>query len=207
MDLNNMQNKSKTILTLTLLVMTAVGLSNIPSAAAHNSPVSAYWFTSSSQNICYNLSSLDSMKYEGSTSQGSTVAGQIQLGEDEMDDNTDLNISHDTSCGTYESEVSSFYDSDTSKAAKTDLAVSTTLGNEYKDMEFNNNSGIDWQEDQSCLASQPNLDWIANHEFGHFAGMEHHGNVFSTHTMMKASCSSSMNQIRSGDITQVNGEY
>jgi len=198
----------KTIM-LTLMLFTVIvsGLSMIPAVQAHNETPDSYKFTSSTVNVCYNISSLDSMKYEGGTNKGTTVAAQIQLGEDEMDDNTDFNLTHDTSCGSFESQVSSFFDSDSSKAAKTDLVVNTSSGNEWKDMEFNNNSSINWQEDQSCLSSEPNLDWVANHEYGHFAGMDHHENVFSTHTMMKPSCSSSWSQIRSGDITQVNGWY
>lgn len=198
---------NKTITTFLLSATMIMGFSIIPGALAHDYTAS-YWFSSSSQNICYNESSLNSIKYEGSTGQGTTVAGQIQYGEDEMDDNTDLNISHDTSCGTYESEVSSWYDSDTGKLAKTDLPVNSHTSYEWKDMEYNNNSGINWQQngDNSC-GSTPEMSRVANHEFGHFAGMEHHGPIFSSHTMMKSSCSIYWNSIGSGDETQVNGEY
>ncbi len=198
---------SKKITTFLLSATLLMGFSIIPGALAHDYTAS-YWFGSSSQNICYNTSSLNSIKYEGSTGQGSTVASQIQYGEDEMDNNTDLNISHDTSCGTYESEVSAYYESDAGKLAKTDLQVNTTLGNEYKDMEYNNNSSINWQQngDNSC-GSTPEMSRVANHEFGHFAGMEHHGSVFSSHTMMKSSCSIYWNSIKSGDTSQVNGVY
>lgn len=199
--------RMKTSLFALLLACMVIGLSMVPGVLAHDDTPSHYRFSSSTVNVCYDITSLNAIKYEGDTNQGSTVAAQIQLGEDEMDDNTDFNLTHDTSCGAYKSRVSSFYDSDTSKAGKTDLVVNTTLGNEYKDMEFNNNSSIDWQEDQSCLALRPNLDWIANHEYGHFAGMTHHDNVFRTHTMMKPSCSSAYSQIGNGDVTQVNKWY
>lgn len=202
-----MTTKTSSVLTLMPLAFMVTGFSIVPGVLAHDDTPSYYKFSSSTVNVCYDITSLNAMKYEGNTNQGSTVASQIQLGEDEMNDNTDFDITHDTSCDTYESRISSFYDSDTSKAAKADLVVNTTLGNEYKDIEFNNNSSIDWQEDQSCLSSRPNLDWIANHEHGHFAGLAHHDNVYRTHTMMKASCSSTYNQIGSGDITQVNGWY
>lgn len=193
-----------------LFAIIATGFSIIPNAMAHSSAVSSYYFTSSSQNICYDITSLNSMKYEGSTGQGSTVAAQIQIGEDEMDNNTNLNISHDTSCQDYESRVMSFYDSSSSILAKTILPVSTTLGNEYKTIEFNSHSNIDWQSDgnNSC-GSSPELSRIANHEFGHFAGMEHHDTyrVNSGHTMMKPLCSNQMDSIKSADENQVNGEY
>lgn len=201
-----MTTKTK-LSTLMLLPLMIIGMSVLPQAQAHDSTPSYYKFSSSTEHVCYYITALDSLTYEGSTNNGNTVAAQIQLGEDEMDDNTDFNLTHGTDCDTYDSVVASFYDSDTSKAAKTDLVVNTTLGNEYKYMDYNNNSSIDWQEDQTCSSSAPNLDWIANHEFGHFAGMVHHDNVFSTHTMMKQSCSSSWSQIRSGDETQVNGWY
>lgn len=202
-----MSTRTSSMLTLMLFVSMVTGFSIIPGVLAHDSTPSYYKFSSSTMNVCYDITSLNAMKYEGDTNQGSTVADQIQLGEDEMDDNTDFNITHDTSCDTYESRISSFYDNDPTKAAKADLVVNTTLGNEYKNIEFNNNSHIDWQEDQSCLSSRPNLDWIANHEYGHFVGMNHHDSVYRTHTMMKTSCSSAYNQIGSGDITQVNGWY
>lgn len=187
-----------------------MGFSIIPGALAHDSPRQGYWFDSSSQNICYNISSLDSIKYEGSTNQGSTVAGQIQYGEDEMDDNTDLNISHDTSCGTYESEVSSWYESDSGKLAKTDSVASSYNNYQWKDMEYNNNSSINWQQDgDTGCGSTPEMSRVANHEFGHFAGMDHHSSyrVNSSHTMMKSSCSSQYNSIGTGDTSQVDREY
>lgn len=195
------------ILTALLLATMVVGFSTVPNTLAHNNTPTYYKFSSSTVNVCYDIPSLNLLKYEGDTNKGTIAASQIQLAEDELDDNTDFNITHDTSCGTYESRISSFYTMKLAKIAKADLVVNTTRGHEYKNMEFNRNSSIDWQEDQACLSSRPNLNWIANHEFGHFAGMDHHDNVFRTHTMMKPNCSTSYSQIRSGDITQVNGWY
>jgi len=142
------------------------------------------------------------MKYEGSTNQGTTVKTQIRLGESHISSNTDMNLSETTTCNGYQSWVSSYYDSDSSKSAKTSVKY-TTLGNEYKYIEFNNNSARNWKANGDCTTATTDLSNIANHEFGHFAGSGHQTGG-SSHTMMSASCDSGYSSIKAADIAYIN---
>ena len=49
---------------------------------------------------------------------------------------------------------------------------------------------------------------IAIHEFGHYAGLSHHGWTWSnTHTAMKAGCNTGQADLRAEDINDINDHY
>lgn len=199
-----MTTKTQLMTVITTLVLVA-GITYLPSVAAHTDTGNFGFFTSGTQQLCYSTSAFNYMKYEGSTGQGTAVKTQIRYGESEVSDNTDMNLSETTSCSGYQSWVSSYYDSDADKAAKTSYLY-TTLGNEYKYIEFNNNSARDWKANGNCNTATTDLSNIANHEFGHYAGSGHQSGGAS-HTMMGASCDSGYSSIKSADITYINGKY
>ncbi len=72
---------------------------------------------------------------------------------------------------------------------------------------FNNNSNANMINSGSCAWHQnDNIEYVSNHEFGHYAGMIHQSGSTS-HTMMHSACDVGYAVIRSGDITQINGWY
>lgn len=164
------------------------------------------FFTSATQYVCYATGGLGFMQYEGSTGQGSTIKTQIEQGMSEVSDNTDMNIYTTTNCSSsLQNWVTSFYHSDTSKSAKVSVKY-TTLGNEYKMMEYNRNTYIYWVRDGGCSSIELDLSNMANHEFGHFAGSPHQSGGAS-HTMMGTPCNSGYSSIKTADVNYINGGY
>lgn len=58
------------------------------------------------------------------------------------------------------------------------------------------------------FGQSPNINYVGNHEFGHFAGINHAPSTDSdSHTMMKPDCTPGYAIIRTADINQINGMY
>lgn len=192
-------------LLIVVVAVTLFAVFAITPALAHSGSY-VNFFTNATQYVCYATGGLGFMQYEGSTGQGSAIKAQIEKGMAEVSDNTDMNIYTTTSCSSsFQNWVTSFYHSDTSKAAKVSVKY-TTLGNEYKMMEYNRNAYLYWVEDGGCSTTDLDLSNIANHEFGHFAGSPHQSGGVS-HTMMGTPCDSGYSSIKSADIGYINGGY
>jgi hypothetical protein len=79
----------------------------------------------------------------------------------------------------------------------------------YKIIYFNTNNGLNYWTAGTCTSPQntPNISYIANHEMGHFAGLNHHATASNTHTAMMGGCNPGQAQIRPSDFTDINNWY
>lgn len=193
------------IMTVITALSIITGFTTIPSVSAHSEGNPLTWFSSGTQSLCYASSGLSAMKFDGSTPNTSAVKTQIQLGQSQMSVNTDMNLSETTSCSGYKSWVSSYYDPVQSNAAYT-TTLFTTSGVQYKNINFNNNQYVYWVTNGGCSSTLLDLSNIANHEFGHYAGM-YHQTGGSSHTMMGTPCDSGYSSIKAADIAFVNDHY
>lgn len=178
------------------------GLTVIPNVSAHTSGNSG--LLSNNQEICYSISGLDLVELNGNTNQGSTIKTHAINGMDDLDSMTDYIIDERTSCGggTYSWVTSTYLSNANDKATTTPIIAGTV-----KYIMFNNNANANMINSGSCQWYQnDNIEYVANHEFGHFAGMIHQSGSTS-HTMMHSSCDTGYAIIRSGDISQINGWY
>lgn len=189
-----------------ITALAIMGSFSIPKVSAHSEAGPQGWFSSGTQSICYATTGLGYLKLDGSTGQGSAVKTQVQKGQSEVSNNTDMNLSETTSCSGYKSWVTSFYDPSTSLFARTS-PLYTSSGIEYKIMEYNNNQYLYWVTNGNCSPISADLSNVANHEFGHYAGMDHQTDGASDHTMMHELCDSYYSSIKTADITFVNNHY
>lgn len=183
-----------------------IGFTAIPNVSAHSEDNPQTWFSSGTQSICYADTGISYMKFDGSTPNTAAAKTQIKLGQSQMSDNTNMNLSETTSCSGYKSWVTSYYDPVQSNAAYT-TTLFTSSGSQYKLIYFNNNQYVYWVTNGNCSSTSLDLSNIANHEFGHFAGMKHQTDGSSGHTMMRSPCDGDHNSIKSADITFVNSHY
>ncbi len=193
---------------MTSLVLLS-GLTILPSVSAHDTG-DTYPFDSNdgTHNVCIKAADLNGIELNGNTNEGSDIATLIENGMDELSDNTDMSLTRITTCtGTY-SHVYGAYNSDEDKLGQTSVDWGS-YPNQYKTIKINTNSASNMIDSGNCYWYQnPHLEYVANHEFGHFAGMDyyHHSSV-SGHTMNEGSCEIDWAGIKSGDITQINGWY
>ena len=177
--------------------MHVAGVSLIPNVLAAEYP-----FAANNKTICIISSDLNSIKLDGSWNRGSTLATLVENGMDEVSDNTNMNISKITSlCDNrdYGSWLASGY------AAKT-IDPFGSGANQYKNMKFSTNSAVNFVDYGTCRSHQgDNFEYVTNHEFGHFAGLDYDHNFPSAPTMNGASCTSSYATIKTNDINKING--
>ena len=199
MTLHKYRNKILTVMTFLALLG---GLAVPPNVSAHSSGNSG--LLSNNQQICYSVSGLNLVELNGSTNQGSTIKIHAINGMDKVSDNIDFNVSEKTNCSSgTNSWVTSTYISNANVKASTTGIISGSV----KYIMFNNNSNANMINSGSCAGYQNiHIEYVANHEFGHYAGMIHQSGSTS-HTMMHFTCDVGYAVIRSGDITQINGWY
>ncbi|WP_148313050.1 hypothetical protein [Nitrosopumilus adriaticus] len=193
----------------TIQIMTVVtsiallgGLTVIPNVSAHTSGNSG--LLSNNQQICYSVSGLNLVELNGNTNQGSTIKTHAINGMNDVNSMTDFNVSERTSCsgGTYSWVTSTYLANANDKATTTPI-----ISGSVKYIMFSNNADANMINSGSCQWYQnDNIEYVANHEFGHYAGLIHQSGSTS-HTMMHTSCDTGYAIIRSGDISQINGWY
>lgn len=83
-----------------------------------------------------------------------------------------------------------------------------STGSQYKYIQFSTNSATNFANSGTCQwYENTNIEYVANHEFGHFAGLDYSHLSPSPPTMNEASCSSSYASIKTNDINKINGWY
>jgi hypothetical protein len=201
-NIGNIMTTKTQILTAITMIALLIGFSILPAVDAH-SGTSSQKLNSATNTICIYSSNLTGVELNGSINQGTTVANIWEGGMDEVSDNTDMNLTRkSTSCSSGEHLVVGYYLSDSADKAITSSAI---LG--VKTIKVSTNTAANMISTGSCTGDW-NMNSIANHEFGHFGGLDydHHYNT-SGHTMNEATCTSDWGQIGSGDITRLNGWY
>jgi len=183
-----------------LIATMVVGVT--PSFADHPSGNSG--LLGNNKQVCYDVTALNSVELNGQTNQGSTLKTLANNAMDDVNSMTNFNVSEKTSgCGGGYSYVTSIYLSNANEKAFT----SGIYSGDIKYIYFSTNSNANMINSGTCQWYQDNnFEYVANHEFGHFAGLIHSGGSTS-HTMMHSSCDVGYAIIRSGDIAKVNGWY
>lgn len=119
-----------------------------------------------------------------------------------------MNITYDSVCNSQDNEVRSKYFSSIWMHART-MVLNADQNDQYKWIEFTTNSWHNFIDSGACnWWEAENIKFVANHEFGHFAGINHAPDSDSdSHTMMKSDCAPGYAVIKTGDINQINGMY
>lgn len=123
-------------------------------------------------------------------------------------DNTDMTITENTSYSSGINRVDAGYIGDALTFGYT--ATYGSGSSMYKVIYYNTNDDLDYDTSAGCTGwwDLVNPLNIANHEFGHFAGLSHHGWTWSsTHTAMKSGCNTGQADLRDEDINDINEWY
>lgn len=196
----------KKIIVASLTIMVAsMTMSN--AYASHPLPT-FYPFNSANKQVCYQISQLNAVKLNGQTNQGTALKNEIEISRQHIDSQTDINIAFDSVCNSGDNQVgATVYASYVH--AQTVVFNSNNPSTMYKIIYYNSSSSKNFSTTSTCgLFQDPNPTLVGNHEFGHFAGLNHAPSSDPTgHTMMKPDCSWDYASIKTADINQINGLY
>lgn len=163
---------------IALLVITFTITITIPEADAHNSDsnimtLNPFNADDGTQEIWYNMNSLALITLDGQ----SNAAGMRLINEVARQnvDNTDMTITENTSYSSGINRVDAGYIGDALTFGYT--ATYGSGSSMYKVIYYNTNDDLDYDTSAGCTGwwDLVNPLNIANHEFGHFAGLSHHG--------------------------------
>lgn len=202
---NKITSKIQTMTVLTSVVV-LIGISMVPNGFGHGTDT--VQFSSGTKTVYYDSTAFASVKYDGSTGHATQVKTAAVNGMNDLHSLTDMTVTETTTYTSTTSKFSAQYYADTSIAGITTGILSNPP--QHKHMFFNTNSNRDYSSGGTCEWYQnPNIEFIANHEFGHFAGLEydHHSSTTESHTLNDVSCNSSWAILTSSDISQINGWY
>ena len=206
-EVNNMKN-AKTILFASLIAAMILPFSGMQYAAASHPVPTFYPFDSKYQSICYQMTLLDNVKINGQTNKSSLIKTEVEKARNHVSGNTVMNISYDSTCNYKDNEVRAKYFSSMFLHAATTV-LDANKSSQYKWISFNTNSYHNFIDSGSCnWWESENIKFVANHEFGHFAGLGHASDSDSdSHTMMKSDCTPGYAIIKTSDKNQINGLY
>lgn len=195
--------QATTIASITIM-LTALTMSN--AFASHPLP-ELDTFANGSQGICYQMTALDSVYVNGGTGENDLLKDETEDARAHISSNTDMTLTYDSSCQSNDNQVSAQW-----MSSSTIASMSVMLGSgstEHKIFSYNTNSSVNLDTSSICTGgSDPPPEFVANHEFGHFAGLYHAEWYDSeSHTMMKSSCGSGYASIKTEDKNQINGIY
>lgn len=160
------------------------------------------------QSICLDLNEMDNVDVNGSTGNWFTIFNAADNALDMYDDDTvmDLTRTYASNCSSSANKMGS--DSHTASVQGVEWDINAGQNSHYVVMELN--TSRDWSTSSTCKWFQDmNPEYIYNHEMGHFAGLDHTDLWWTSnsHSIMKPSCNSEFDDVKTDDITQINGFY
>jgi hypothetical protein len=202
-----------------ILIILGGVLMILPMQVYANQPLPlAYPFNDGNQTVCYQTGLLNNVKFNGQTGQGNALANEIDKGRAHVSSNTDMNIQKINNCNNTSNEV---YADNLGIWPVGDTAhtIPNNMGrtDEYKTIIYNSNPSFDFRTSSTCsppstVSNLINPKFIAIHEFGHFAGLDHppwweEPFISDYHTAMKSYRNSGYASLSQDDKNQINGFY
>jgi len=205
-------NKRKTTTIATFVLATFVLTMSIPYAFADNPPYkNNYWYDyKGDPEVCYLESELDNMTVNGTTNQGSAVIAAVELTRAEYNSKIDgLTIGAVDSTCSYNNIKVGARSLDFGIAAQAQLSAYYCCGNNHEYaghfVDFNTDIGWKTNNDECGFFDNKDIEWIANHEFGHALGLDHHSGGF--HSVMGELCSSAFAEVQPADKAALESLY
>ena len=208
MKMNILKHKTSTTILFTVLFAFLFSNSSFAFLDAdavpyHNS------FDSPDQSICYSLPSLDKVMIDGGKNKSETIRGEVNKAAQHFSDNTNMSIST-KSCNDVEENVIWATELETTFLDGQIFSYPSNSNPSYKHMVFNTLEDHPYSTRTNCFtqSQDPNLRYIANHEFGHFAGLDHiNRNNDSRNDFMSRDCNRAYSALPQNYINTINSLY
>jgi len=208
LKLMTLKNTIKT--SIALLAITITIAITTPTAEAHPSPtlmtLDPFDKSDGTQEIWYDMNSLAYVTLDGqSNNVGLRLIGEVSRTALDI---TDMDVTETSTYGSGDSRFDAAYIGDALTFGYTPNYGSGT--SMYKVIYLNTNDNLDYDTSAGCTGwwDLVNPQNIANHEFGHYAGLSHHGWTWSsTHTAMEPGCNVGQSSLRADDKTDINNWY
>ena len=203
-----MTKNAKTIIFAFIITAMILPFGGMSSAFASHPVPEFYPFDSKHQSICYQTTLLDGVKINGQTNQSPLIKTKVEKARNHVNGNTVMSISFDSQCNSKDNEVRGKYFSLMWMHADT-VVLDADKSSQYKWTSFTTNGWHNFINSGSCnWWESENIKYVANHEFGHFAGINHASSSDSdSHTMIKSDCTPGYTTIKTADKNQINGLY
>jgi len=194
---------------ITLVAITFTLAMIVPEAQAHPNPTimnyGEFDADDGTQKIWYDIYSLNYVSLDNVESNGAAFRLIAEVARASLD-TSDMTVTETSNWQWGDSVYDAKYFSSTGIYGQT-----ATYGNgddRYKFIYLNTNNGVNYSLNKGCYtaATSPNPALISNHEFGHFAGLNHHSGG-SSHTAMHTGCHPNQYQIQSADFADINNHY
>lgn len=202
-----MNNTTKTSITLVAITFTLAML--VPAAQAHPIPTimnyGEFDADDGTQEIWYDIYSLDYVTLDNVENNGAAFRLIAEVARASLN-TSDMTVTETANWSWGDSVYDAKYYSSSGVYGAT-----ATYGNgddRYKFIYLNTNNSVNYSLNKGCYTANtsPNPAYISNHEFGHFAGLNHHSGG-SSHTAMHTGCHPNQYQIQSADFTDINNHY
>lgn len=207
MTKNNVQHRTVTFLVATVFAVVISTISMTPAYADDPPYEDDNWFNFyGDPEVCYLTSQLNLMTVNGSTNMAADVEDAVELTRAEYNSKIDgLTIAADDgNCGYNSIEVGA-----KSLAwgvmAQTFPSVNWYTG-DYADREIDFATGYDWatNSDACDWLNDKDVEWLANHEFGHALSIDHHS---GSGTVMDSGCHSDYASVDSESEDALEARY
>lgn len=202
--------KTITATSLPLLAVALISTMTVQ-AYAHSSTSTIMTFTpfdpdDGNQKIWYDIYSLNYVTLDGSEDNGVGLRLIGEVARAELHYNTDFDVT-ETSNWTYGDSV--FDASFLGNTVYGTTAAWWSGTSMYKFIYLNINNNIDYRQTAGCTNTldKPNPLYVSKHEFGHFAGLNHHPTAGITHTAMMDDCNPGQAYLRTEDKNDINDWY
>lgn len=160
------------------------------------------------QSICLDTDEMNDVDVNGSTGNVLIIYNAASNAVDMFDDDTDMVLSttSSSSCSSSANKIGS--NGYAAEVQGVEWDHNAGENDHYVVVELNTNR--DFDTSSTCgLFQDLNPEYIYNHEMGHFAGLDHTDLWWTadSHSLMKPSCNSEYDDLKTDDITQINGIY
>ena len=207
---NNAKHLTTTLIMVAVFAVTISTIS-LTSAFAHNPPYKdAYWFNHNGDpEVCYQESELNSMTVNGITGKGAAVKSEVEDTRAEYNSEIDgLTIAAEDSNCSYNRIVVGAKVLAFGRIAQDQTTASWPSPNinQYAESSVDFNTDTHWGvESNACdWFHDKDIEWLANHEFGHALSLKHHS---GSGTVMNNGCHSDYASVDSESENALEARY
>lgn len=205
MTKNNFTTTSIALLTVALAFVIATP------AYAHDSNSNIMTYdpfdaSDGNQKIWYDIYSLNYVDLDGSDNNGAGLRLIAEVARADLHYNTDFDVTETSNWSYGDSVFDAAYLGNGVWGATASWGSGT---GQYKFIYLNTSNNVNYQQTAGCTNNldKPNPLYVSNHEFGHFAGLDHHGTTSNSHTAMMDDCNPGQASLKTEDKNDITDWY